>query len=41
MTKSTIFPKIVKVIEVIDDWYSWTGRKAYAEKDKTFTEFEQ
>ena len=29
MTKSTIFPKIVKVIEVIDDWYSGTGRKAY------------
>ena len=29
MTKFTIFPKIVKVIEVIDDWYSGTGRKAY------------
>ena len=36
MTKFTIFPKIVKVIEVIDDWYSGTGRKAYRFVGKHF-----
>lgn len=29
MTKFTIFPKIVKVLKVYDDWMSGTGRKSY------------
>ena len=29
MTKFTIFPKLVKVIKVYDDWMSGTGRKRY------------
>ena len=29
MTKFTIFPKLVKVIKVYDDWMSRTGRKKY------------